>query len=240
MTKAYLNPTVTVDIVLFTIKDDTLQVLLINRDSEPFKAMDALPGGYLLAGETTESAAKRVLKEKAGIENVYIEQLYTFDEAGRDPRGPVFSVTYLALVPEHLLTAATTDNSDTQRVDSGAPSQYSGMQHPHWLPVKKALDKKYALAFDHKKIIAYAKERLQGKIEYTTIGFGVLPQLFTLSQVQQVYEIVLEKEIDKRNFRKKIDQLGFLKETKETLSGLRQRPAKLYMLGTKSKTLQLF
>lgn len=226
MTKAYLNPTVTVDIVLFTIKDDTLQVLLINRDSEPFKAMDALPGGYLLAGETTESAAKRVLKEKAGIENVYIEQLYTFDEAGRDPRGPVFSVTYLALVPEHLLSESSEKNPD--------------IQHPHWMPVKKALDKKHDIAFDHKKIIAYAKERLQGKIEYTTIGFGVLPKLFTLTQVQQVYEIVLEKEIDKRNFRKKIEQLGFLKETKETLSGLRQRPAKLYMLGTKSKTLQLF
>jgi 8-oxo-dGTP diphosphatase len=217
--KAYLNPTVTVDIVLLTIRDQALQVLLITRDSEPFKELDALPGGYLLVGETTETAAKRVLKEKAGVENVYIEQLYTFDEAGRDPRGPVFSVTYLALVPPTLI-----------------PDEQSGTQHPKWFPIKK-LPK---LAFDHKKIIHYAKERLKGKIEYTTIGFGVLPKLFTLTQLQQVYEIILEKEIDKRNFRKKIEQLGFLKETKETLSGMRQRPAKLYTLGTKSKTIQLF
>lgn len=217
--KPFLNPTVVVDVVLFTIKDGDLQVLLVNRDGAPFKGLEALPGGYLHQGETTETAAKRVLLEKAGVSNVYIEQLFTFDTPDRDPRGPVFSVTYLALVP-HTLHEQETKNT----------------QHPKWHSVKK-LSK---LAFDHKEIIMYAKERLQGKIEYTTIGFGVLPKLFTLTQVQQVYETILEKKIDKRNFRKKIDQLGFLKATKETLSGMRQRPAKLYMLGTKSKTLKLF
>lgn len=216
--KSFLNPTLVVDIVLFTVEDGDLKVLLINREGDPYKGFEALPGGYLLAGETTKTAAERVLKEKAGVSDVYIEQLYTFDEPGRDPRGPVFSVTYLALVPPGL-------HPDEQ-----------GTQHPKWFSVKK-LPK---LGFDHKAIIDYAKERLQGKIEYTTIAFGTLPKLFTLTQVQQVYEAILEKEIDKRNFRKKIDQLGFLKETKQTLSGMRQRPAKLYTLGTKSKTIKLF
>lgn len=216
--KSFLNPTLVVDIVLFTVEDGDLKVLLINREGDPFKGFEALPGGYLLGGETTKTAAERVLREKAGVSDIYIEQLYTFDEPGRDPRGPVFSVTYLALVPPGLNTGE------------------QGTQHPKWFSVKK-LPK---LGFDHKAIIDYAKERLQGKMEYTTIAFGTLPKLFTLTQVQQVYEAILEKEIDKRNFRKKIDQLGFLKETKQTLSGMRQRPAKLYTLGTKSKTIKLF
>jgi 8-oxo-dGTP diphosphatase len=100
--KSFLNPTLVVDIVLFTIEDGDLKVLLINRDGDPFKGFEALPGGYLLAGETTKTAAERVLKEKAGVSDIYIEQLYTFDELNRDPRGPVFSVTYLALVPPSL------------------------------------------------------------------------------------------------------------------------------------------
>jgi 8-oxo-dGTP diphosphatase len=216
--KSFLNPTLVVDIVLFTIINGDLQVLLINREGDPFKGLEALPGGYLLAGENTKTAAVRVLKEKAGVSDIYIEQLYTFDEENRDPRGPVFSVTYLALVSPTTIP------------------ETKGTQHPKWFSTKK-LPK---LAFDHKKIIEYAKERLAGKVEYTTIAFGVLPTLFTLTQVQQVYEAILEKEIDKRNFRKKIDQLGFLKETKQTLSGMRQRPAKLYTLGTKSKTIKVF
>lgn len=215
--KAFLNPTVTVDVALFTIEDDALKVLLINREGDPFKGMEALPGGYLLAGETTQDAANRILREKAGITNIYLEQLYTFDTPGRDPRGPVFSVTYLALAPSPFPTA-----------------EGSNIQAPGLYNVKK-LPK---LAFDHKEIIAYALERIRGKLEYTTIGFGVLPKLFTLSQVQHVYETILGTTLDKRNFRKKIEQFGFIKETKQVLSGMRQRPAKLYTLSGKTTNLK--
>ena len=216
--KNFLNPTVVVDVVLLTVEDGDLKVLLINREGDPFKGYEALPGGYLLVGETTRTAAERVLRDKAGVTDVYAEQLYTFDAEGRDPRGPVFSVTYLALVPPSV----------QERKD--------GTQHPQWFSTKK-LPK---LAFDHRAIVDYAVERVRGKLEYTTIGFGILPKLFTLSQVQQVYEAILGKELDKRNFRKKLDQLGFLKETKQVLTGMRQRPAKLYTLGTKSKTIKTF
>jgi len=218
--KNYLNPELTVDVVLFTIEEGELKVLLIKRENDPFKNTEALPGGYLLAGETTRSAATRVLAEKAGVKDVYMEQLYTFDTPGRDPRGPVFSVTYMALVPSPLPVLASA-------------------QHPQ-TPKLFSINKLPKLAFDHKQIINYAVERIRGKLEYTTIGFSILPQLFTLSQVQQVYEVILDKKLDKRNFRKKIEQLGFLKETKQVLSGLRQRPAKLYTLDTKSKTVKSF
>ena len=216
--KNFLNPTIVVDVVLLTIVDNDLKVLLITREGEPFKGYEALPGGYLLVGETTQTAAERVLREKAGVADVYVEQLYTFDTPDRDPRGPVFSVTYLALVPPTVK-------------DGGDDTQ-----HPQWFSVAK-LPK---LGFDHRAIIAYALERVRGKLEYTTIGFGVLPKMFTLSQVQHVYEAILGKPLDKRNFRKKLDQLGFLKETKQVLAGMRQRPAKLYTLGTKSKTIKIF
>ena len=217
--KNFLNPNIVVDVVLFTIVDGDLKVLLITREGEPFKGFEALPGGYLLAGETTRAAAERVLREKAGVTDVYVEQLYTFDTPNRDPRGPVFSVTYLALVPPTIREHAEENT-----------------QHPQWFSVKK-LPK---LGFDHRDIVKYAHERVQGKIEYTTIGFGVLPKLFTLSQVQGVYETILGKPLDKRNFRKKIEQMGFLKETKQVLTGMRQRPAKLYTLGTKSTTIKIF
>jgi 8-oxo-dGTP diphosphatase len=209
--KEFLNPTVVVDIVLFTVEEGELKVLLINRDNEPFKNTRAIPGGYLLKGETTRTAALRVLREKAGIDEVYLEQLYTFDAPGRDPRGPVFSVTYMALVPSPL--------PETKQKD--------GIQAPELLPVKKIPK----LAFDHKEIVSYALARLQGKLEYTTIGFNVLPKFFTFSQLQNVYETILNKTLDKRNFRKKMEQLGFIKETKQVLGGMRQRPAKLYTLG---------
>lgn len=205
--KPFLNPNVVVDVVLMTVSGGDLQVLLIRRDADPYVHMDALPGGYLHTGETTRSAAERVLQTKAGIKDIYIEQLYTFDTPGRDPRGPVFSVTYLALVPPGL-----------NITDDGT------IQHPRWQSVSEL--KK--LAFDHADIIEYAHSRLQGKIEYTPIALRILPERFTLSQLQGVYEAILGKTLDKRNFRKKIDQLGFVIPTDEKLSGMRQRPAQLY------------
>lgn len=218
MKKQFLNPTVTVDIVLLTIENDRLKVLLIKRENAPYKGAEALPGGYLFQGETTKDAALRVLGEKAGVTDVYLEQLYTFDTPGRDPRGPVFSVAYLALVPFPLPILPGAVHTQT-------PELYDIARLPK-------------LAFDHRSIVTYAIERIRGKLEYTTIGCGMLPEYFTLSDLQKVYEVILGKKLDKRNFRKKIDQLGFLKETKEKQTGKRQRPAKLYTL--KSKDLKIF
>jgi 8-oxo-dGTP diphosphatase len=191
MTKKYLQPDVTVDVVLFMIEDGDLKVLLVEREHGPYEGMRALPGGYLLEGETTRIAADRVLMRKAGVKDIYVEQLYTFDTPGRDPRGPNFSISYVALVPSPLPIGESDD-----------------VQKPEWFSTKK-LSK---LAFDHQEIIDYAIERLRGKLEYTTIGFNALPKLFTLSQLQQVYEVILDKTLDKRNFRKKMDQLKMIKE----------------------------
>ncbi len=218
--KTFLNPTVTVDIVLFTIEKDMLKVLLINRARDPFAGVEALPGGYLLKGETTKTAAARILEEKVGVTDIYMEQLYTFDTEGRDPRGPVFSVTYMALVPSPIVFDQSAD-------DIQAPAFYDVRRLPK-------------LAFDHKQIVAYAIERLRGKMEYTTIGFNALPEYFTLSQLQKTYETILNTKLDKRNFRKKIEQFGFVKETKKMLSGQRHRPAKLYTKSIKSNEIKLF
>jgi 8-oxo-dGTP diphosphatase len=204
----YLNPALTVDLVLLTIEDDELKVLLIKRANEPFKGKRALPGGFLLKGETTRDAALRILKEKAGISNVYAEQLYTFDALDRDPRGSVFSVTYFALAPRTDIRFAESDKS----------------QNPEFVTA----DKFPSLAFDHKTIVDYSIKRLRAKLEYTNAAYSLLPRNFTLSQLQRTYEIILGKSFDKRNFQKKILQLDLISQTKKILTGGRQRPAKLY------------
>lgn len=208
--KKFLDPQVTVDIVVFVISPEKkeLDVLLIERANPPFKGAYALPGGFLFKGETTKTAAERVLKDKAGVDPLHMEQLYTFDAEGRDPRGPVFSVTYMALV----------------NVDKLKITDVDGTQKPKLFNVKK-LPK---LAFDHKDILRYSIKRLKGKIEYTNISALALPSFFTLTELQGVYETVLGKELDKRNFRKKILDLEFVTETKKMATGLRRRPAKLY------------
>lgn len=207
---------VTVDVVLFTIENDQLKVLVINRANDPFKGAPALPGGFVHKDETTEQTAHRILKDKAGIENMYIEQLYTFDAPGRDPRGQVFSVTYFALA----------------RRESIAIKPAATSQEPHFVPLKK-LPK---LAFDHATIIAYATERLQTKLEYTNVIYSLLPRLFTMSQLQQAYETILDQKLDKRNFQKKYLQLGLIILTKNKVTGGRQRPARLYEFKSKKLT----
>ena len=206
--KKFLNPLVTVDIVLFTIVANELKVLTIERDHAPFKGKKALPGGFLLKSETTEKAAERILKEKAGISNVFMEQLYTFDTKDRDPRGPIMSVTYLALAPYEEIVIK--ESKDTQ--------------HPSFEQSKNLKD----LAFDHKDIIDYAVKRVRAKLEYTNVVYSLLPEFFSFSDLQNIYEIIFGREFDKRNFRKKFLQLGFIKKTDKLLTGYKQRPASLY------------
>lgn len=190
-----------------------LKVLLIERSAAPFKHMWALPGGFVEMDETLDAAARRELVEETGLDNVFLEQLYTFGGVERDPRGRVVSVAYYALVPlaGHSLRAAT-DARDAQ-----------------WFPLRQIP----SLAFDHAYVLGIAIERLQAKVRYQPIGFELLPQKFTLTQLQQLYETVLEQPIDKRNFRKKILAMNLLQSLEEFQQGVRNRPAQLYKFDRK-------
>ena len=204
---------VTVDVVIFALRDGVLQVLLIQRGIPPFEGRWALPGGFVLEHESVDEAARRELEEETGVRDVYLEQLYTFGEPNRDPRGRVVTVAYYAL----LTTEAATPVAGT---DAGAAQWMPARRHP-------------PLAFDHDRILAYAIERLVNKLEYTTVGFKLLPRKFTLSQLQRVYEAVLGRTLDKRNFRRKITLLGVLRPLEEWVQDGPSRPAQLYRFSTR-------
>src|SRR3989338_309074 len=199
---------IAVDVVLFTIQGGTLKVLLVKRQQPPFRGAWALPGGIVGPEESVDDAALRELQEETNIGNIYLEQLYTFGEPARDPRGRVITVAYYALVnwQQFQLKAR-------QRVSEAS-----------WFPVKRLPP----LAFDHERIVRYALERLRSKINYTTVGFHLLPRQFTLTELQRAYEVILSTRLDKRNFRRKMLQLGILKETREFQASGPQRPARLY------------
>jgi 8-oxo-dGTP diphosphatase len=204
----YPRPSVTVDLIILTIAENDLQVLLIRRKQAPFAGRWALPGGFVEMNESLEDAAARELKEEVGVERVYLEQLYTFGEPKRDPRGRVISVAYFALIDaEGQRIVAASDAADA--------AWHSVFQPPR-------------LAFDHRKVLDYAVSRLRNKLEWTTVGYELLPKRFTLSELQRVYEIILQRPIDKRNFRKKVLAQGQLRELDETRADGAHRPAKLY------------
>ena len=204
----YPRPALTVDCVVFGFDETELKVLLIQRALEPFKGRWALPGGFVRVGETTDEAARRELAEETGLERIFLEQLYTFGAVNRDPRERIVSVAHYALVKlsDHRARAAT------------------DAAHAEWFPISKVPK----LAFDHAEILATALERLKGKVRYQPIGFELLPPKFTLSQLQHLYEAILETELDKRNFRKKVLSFGLLVPLDETLMAGRHRPAQLF------------
>ncbi len=208
-TYEYPRPAVTVDCIIFGYKaGDALRVLLIQRSGQPFRGAWALPGGFVEMDEDLETAALRELEEETGVRDVFIEQLFTFGAPGRDPRGRVISVAYYALVnlSEHPVRAA----SDADEAE--------------WFTI----DNLPQLAFDHAMILEVALTRLQGKVRYQPIGFELLPEQFTLSELQQLYESILGVEaLNKRNFRTRILKMGVLRETgKQT--NVAHRPATLY------------
>jgi 8-oxo-dGTP diphosphatase len=204
---------VTVDLVIFALREGELQVLLIRRGLPPFEGRWSLPGGFVRDGESLEAAARRELDEETGVRDVYLEQLYTFGDPARDPRGRVVTVAYYALLTtEAAPLAAGTDAGDAR-----------------WMPARKHP----SLAFDHERILSYALERLANKLEYTTAGFKLLPRKFTLGQLQRVYEAVLGRLLDKRNFRRKMALLGVLKPLDEWVQEGRSRPAQLYRFSAK-------
>ena len=207
-TYEYPRPALTVDCVVFGLDEAELKVLLIQRGLEPFKGKWALPGGFVHMDESLEDAARRELQEEAGIRPNLLEQLYTFGAPERDPRGRVVSVAYFALVKlsDHRVHAAT---------DANEAAWFSVWDQPK-------------LAFDHADIVALALQRLQGKVRYQPIGFELLPPKFTLTQLQRLYETLLERELDKRNFRKKLLAMELLEELDEVEQDVSHRAARLY------------
>jgi 8-oxo-dGTP diphosphatase len=198
---------VTVDIVIFTLREGSLQVLLVKRGVPPFEGQYAIPGGFIRGDESLEEAALRELHEETGVRNVFLEQLYTFGDPKRDPRGRVITVAYYALIASDKLSlVAGADAAEAQ-----------------WFPASGV----QALAFDHKSILDYALERLGNKLEYTTVGFQLLPKEFTLGELQAVYEAILARPLDKRNFRRKLALLGILKPLRKWQRTGR-KPAQLF------------
>lgn len=209
-TYTYPRPSVTVDCVIFGLEESSeLKVLLIQRRHEPFAEHWALPGGFVNLEEDLEAAALRELEEETNMRDVFIEQLFTFGEPGRDPRGRVISVAYYALVnlAEHPVKAA----SDARNV--------------RWFSVQDLPQ----LAFDHDLILETALTRLRGKVRYQPIGFELLPEKFTLTQLQQLYETILgvDESLNKRNFRTRILKMDVLEEA-GIQENVAHRPAKLY------------
>ena len=202
------HPAVTTDVVIFTIQEQCLKVLLIRRGNEPFKGRWAFPGGFVEPDEDLETAARRELKEETGLSGIYLEQLYTFGDPGRDPRERVITVVYYALVPTDQLQILAADDAD--EVD--------------WF----GMDELPKLAFDHDAILAMAQERLAAKLEYSTIALQFMPEEFTLTELQRVYEIILGEDLDKRNFRKQINAQGHIEATGETRREGSHRPAALF------------
>jgi 8-oxo-dGTP diphosphatase len=197
---------VTVDIVLFTIRDRKLHLLLIKRLAKPFEGHYALPGGFVQEDEALDAAAIRELREETGVERAYLEQLFTFGDPERDPRGRVITVAYYALVPPDQALEAGTDASEAA-----------------WFPIVDLPP----LAFDHRRIVEYAHLRIRNKLDYSNVGFELLPEKFTLTELQLVHEAILDQSLDKRNFRRKIIQKGIVKATKDWQRNGR-KPAQLY------------
>ena len=207
---------VAVDAIVFGYsKNDGVSVVLIQRKYEPFKNGWALPGGFVLEDESLETAVKRELLEETGIEVNYLEQLYSFGEPQRDPRQRIIAIAYFGLVKtsQFIQLKASTD-----------------AENARWFSIKKLPP----LAFDHKHILAVALERLKAKIRYQPIGFELLDKKFPFSDLEKLYTALLDKEINRRNFSKKILSFGFIEETGEIQkTESKGRPSKIYQFNAK-------
>ena len=204
----FARPALTTDCVVFGLDEEDLKVLLIQRDLPPFEGEWALPGGFVRVGESVDDSARRELQEETGLKKVFLEQLYTFGAPDRDPREHVVTVAYYALV----------------NLIDHPPKADTDARNAAWF----SLDDIPNLAFDHHTILDAALDRLRGKLRYQPIGFKLLPEKFTISELQWLYERVLEQELDKRNFRKKLNKLGILQETDEIQQDVAHRAARLY------------
>lgn len=216
--EGFESPGVTVDLSIFTVNEGQLKVMLLKRAEMPYQGFWSLPGGFLRSGESLDAAAVRVLCEKTGVNDVYMEQLYTFGDPQRDPRSRVITVAYIALIP-------------WQSLPQPASEKVTDL-------IWTSVDAHPKLAFDHKLILDYAVKRLRAKVSYSNIVYGLMPKQFRLSELQSMYETISSDKLDKRNFRKRMLATGLLKETgKKDLAGA-HRPAMLYQF--KSKEIVFF
>jgi ADP-ribose pyrophosphatase YjhB (NUDIX family) len=273
----YERPSVTVDMLIFTVTNEEkknyrtlpkkeLKLLMIKRGDHPCIGQWALPGGFVEMNESLEQAAVRELKEETSIDNVYMEQLYTWGDVARDPRTRIISTSYMALVDSNSLNVMADDDADDAKWFS---VEYKVFQEQKTLTkdgyelqrlykltlcddeeenkleavikkikvVKGRTSRVYTelkecsgIAFDHAQIIGYAIERLRTKIEYTDIAFNLMPELFTLTELQQVYEIILDTDLLKANFRRKTAHMVL--ETNDFTKDAGHRPSKLYRFNT--------
>lgn len=274
MEENFFKPSVTVDSIVFTIRDSEqenyrklpekkLQILLVKRGQEPFCDKWSLPGSFVQEKERLEEAVNRSLKEKANISNIYLEQLYTWGDPARDPRERVISTSYMGLVDSENIelkagkniheidwfTIHTTVTKQTRKENKHGYQKIEEMEikleskteilKNKVKVVKELVDGNMIiytqiiqsdLAFDHAKLIVYALDRLKNKVEYTTIAFHLMPEKFTLTKLQQVYEILLDKPLLKANFRRKIADMVIETEEQEENAG--HRPSRLYRFNT--------
>lgn len=267
----YERPSVTVDMLVFTVTDEEkenyrklpekfLRLLMIKRGDHPSIGQWALPGGFIKMDESLHEGALRELKEETNIDNIYMEQLYTWGDVGRDPRTRVISVAYMSLLDSKTLQIKASDDADDAKwftvtskvyqeqrtvtengyiiqklnrlnLTSGEETLYAVVKtiitiEGKIIKVDSEVVESQGIAFDHPKIIQYAIERLRNKIEYTNIAFNLMPEKFTLTELQQVYEVILDTELLKANFRRKIS--GMVIETDEYTKDAGHRPSKLF------------
>jgi len=223
---AFERPSVAIDVVLLTATEGSLRVLTVRRHEHPAKGELSLPGGFVRMDESLDEAADRVILEKAGLSDVFVEQLYTFGDVARDPRTRVISVAYYALVdPVRLLDAPDADAADRciLQVDvpwegeAGGPARVLDDDGSH-----------VPLAFDHEEILGTAVKRIRGKLNYSPIGFQLLPNTFTLRRLQLVHETILARELNKDAFRRRMLATGLLEPSGEREREVGHRPAELY------------
>ncbi len=229
---SYPSPNLAVDLVLITICDGALRVLMMERQEEPFAGRWVLPGGFVHPREMLDDTARRVLGAKTGLADLPVEQLYSFSSPERDPRGWVVSVAYLALVPSDRLLAAIGEGRGLRLVEIAVGSGSAGRVAPLGIT---ADGEPVEPGFDHREIVTVAVERLQGKLDWSMVAFGFLPEEFTLFELQRVHELILGRGVNKPHFRKKMLDRTFpdgrgLGPTGRFSRGGRHRPAELYRL----------
>ncbi len=227
--KAFDRPSLAVDVGILTVREGALEVALVERTEHPHKGRWALPGGFVRMDESLDRAAERVLVQKAGLANVFLEQLYSFGAPDRDPRTRVISVAYYALVDPARLVPDATHELVLGRVavpwegETGGPVEVRGRDR-----------RKLPLAFDHADILGMAVKRIRGKLDYTPIGFQLLPETFTLRRLQAVHETILGCTQNKDSFRRRMLASGLLEATGERETEVGHRPAELYRFTKRS------
>ena len=226
---AFERPSVAVDVAILSVGDEGLQAALVERREHPFKGQWALPGGFVQMNESLDRAAKRVLDQKAGLPDVFLEQLYTFGNPGRDPRTRVISVAYYALVDSARLTPRADADLNLARIEVPWEGETGGAVQARALGGRAM-----RLAFDHAGILGTAVKRIRGKLDYTPIGFQLLAETFTLRQLQTVHEMILGRAVNKDSFRRRMLASGHLEAIGERESDVEHRPAGLYRFTTRS------